>query len=230
MPVVNGVMCVYVVAPPRAFGGRARDVSERLIRRHARTILRPMVRAVVLGILLSSCGGGEGGGNIFDARGGVGEPAELIGITLYHNEIRQMVDTNGIAAGQLPALEWDDSLAATAAAWVAQCKDSDGDGLVDHNAGRSTGHPYYVGENIYASTGAASAHDAVYGWASEGVNYHYSSNICDAGRVCGHYTQLVWRTTQKVGCAPGDCPSLRYRHTIVCDYGPGGNVNNQRPY
>jgi len=51
-----------------------------------------------------------------------------------------------------------------------------------------------------------------------------------AGATCGHYTQVVWRATQQVGCALGRCPGLAYPNTIVCDYGPGGNVNNQKPY
>lgn len=187
-------------------------------------------------IVLVACGGSgddaPGAGD--DAAGGVGEPAALTGMTLYHNQVRAMVDTTGVAAGALPALEWDASLAATAAAWVARCQDTDHDGLVDHNADRSAGHPWYVGENIFASSGAATAHDAVllptYGWAAEQAHYHYSSNTCDAGESCGHYTQVVWRGTQKIGCALGSCPGLTYPSTIVCDYGPGGNVNNQKPY
>jgi len=82
--------------------------------------------------------------------------------------------------------------------------------------------------------GTATAHDAVlypvYGWAAEQVHYHYDSNTCDPGATCGHYTQVVWRATQKLGCALGRCPGLAFPSTIVCDYGPGGNVNGQKPY
>ncbi len=160
-----------------------------------------------------------------DAQPGVGEPPELMGITLYHNQIRQQVQTTP----PLPALEWDPQLAATAAAWVAQCQDTMAPtGLVDHNPNRSNGHPYYVGENIYASSGTATAQGAVNSWASEAANYNYANNTCSG--VCGHYTQIVWRTTLKVGCARGNCPGLAYPSTIVCDYGPGGNISNQRPY
>jgi pathogenesis-related protein 1 len=122
----------------------------------------------------------------------------------------------------------------SAGPWVAQCQDTDHNGLVDHNADRSSGHPWYVGENIFASSGTATAHDAVllpmYGWAAEQTHYHYDTNACDAGATCGHYTQVVWRDTQKVGCALGHCPGLAFPSTIVCDYGPGGNVGSQKPY
>lgn len=185
-------------------------------------------------IALAACGSSGGGAGGDGGTGGGDEPAELTGMTMFHNQVRTMVDTTGVAGGALLPVIWDASLAATAAAWVAKCRDDDHDGLVDHNPDRSTGHPWYVGENIFASSGTATAHDAVllptHGWAAEAAHYHYSSNSCDAGAICGHYTQLVWRTTQRIGCALGRCAGLTYPSTIVCDYGPGGNVNNTRPY
>ncbi|HEU0032699.1 MAG TPA: CAP domain-containing protein [Kofleriaceae bacterium] len=172
-------------------------------------------------------GGGSGSdaGVPVDVPGGVGEPAELAGITLFHNEVRAAVATDT----PLPSLTWSPALAATAAAWVAQCIDTEAPtGLVDHNPGRSDGHPYYVGENIFASGGTASARQAVDLWAAEKSNYDYATNTCNG--VCGHYTQLVWRDTREVGCALGNCPGLSFPSTIVCDYGPGGNVGGARPY
>ena len=156
-----------------------------------------------------------------DAPGGVGEPPELAGITLAHNQERMKVG--------VPPLAWDPQLQAIAAAWVAQCIDADGNGLVDHNAGRSDNYSTYVGENIYASSGTATGQGAVSLWVSEAQYYDYASNTCAAGHICGHYTQVVWSTTQKLGCALGNCPGLTYPSTIVCDYGPGGN-NGGRPY
>ncbi|MGN6106998.1 MAG: CAP domain-containing protein [Kofleriaceae bacterium] len=163
-----------------------------------------------------------------DAPGGVGEPAELAGITRLHNEVRAAVDTQT----PLPALTWSPALAATAMAWAMQCRDVEAPtGLIDHNAGRSQGHPYYVGENIYGASGNATAQGAVSSWAAEKANYDYASNTCPGGnRVCGHYTQVVWRDTREVGCALYRCPGLQYGSSIVCDYGPGGNVNGARPY
>ena len=154
-----------------------------------------------------------------DAAGGVGEPPELAGITLRHNEVRATVD--------VPALTWDPALAAIATAWVTQCIDQQQPiGLVDHNAGRSTGYPSYVGENIFGAGGSASAAAAVDLWASEAQYYDEGTNTCNApvGRSCGHYTQVVWRTTTKLGCALHDCAGLQFGSTIVCNYGPGGNT------
>jgi hypothetical protein len=113
------------------------------------------------------------------------------------------------------------------------CRDQQGPmGLIDHNPNASMGHPYYVGENVFGTSGTArpdTAQQAVTSWASEGARYDHASNTC-SGTTCGHYTQIVWRATRKLGCALGDCPGLTFRTSLVCNYGPGGNVNGQRPY
>jgi uncharacterized protein YkwD len=190
-----------------------------------------MYKRVVVAVLLTaaSCGD-DGGSTLPDGAGGGGspdEPANLTGITAAHNAVRAMVSTSPA----LPALTWNKDLAATAAAWVAKCKDSDGNGLIDHNDGRSTGHPYYVGENVFGAggnPGPGTAKQAVDLWAGEAGNYNYANNSCSG--VCGHYTQLVWRDTLELGCAMGTCMNLQYKNVIVCDYGPGGNSGSQKPY
>jgi pathogenesis-related protein 1 len=167
---------------------------------------------------------------IADVPGGVSEPPEFVGITLAHNQVRAMVNTTGVAGGPLPPLQWDPDLAAYAKQWVMMCRDVDPPiGLVDHDPNRTNIAGYaYIGENIYASSGAAAGGDAVMLWAGEQANYTYASDTCNG--VCGHYTQVVWRDTQKVGCALHGCAGLTYPSTIVCDYGPGGNIGGQRPY
>jgi pathogenesis-related protein 1 len=157
--------------------------------------------------------------------GGVGEPANLAGMTLYHNEVRAAVVTDP----PLPPMQWDPDLAAYAAQWAAMCNDG-GDsvtGLVDHNPNRTNVAGYsYIGENIFGSGGQATARAAVDWWAAEKANFTYPSG-CNG--ICGHYTQIVWRTSVNVGCALQNCSGLKYPSTIVCNYGPGGN-NGGAPY
>ncbi|MCA9679617.1 MAG: Fis family transcriptional regulator, partial [Myxococcales bacterium] len=156
-----------------------------------------------------------------DAAPIVGEPPGLVGITAAHNQVRASVGVGPMV--------WDPEVAAIAQGWADQCVDVTAPiGLVDHNAGRSDNYPGYVGENIYGSSGAVTGPDAVSSWASEAADYDYASNTC-AG-VCGHYTQVVWATSTKLGCGVSTCPGLIYGHTIVCDYAPGGNISGQRPY
>jgi pathogenesis-related protein 1 len=168
-------------------------------------------------------GGAGGSGNAGSGGTSSGEPAALAGILDAHNAVR--------AAKGIAPLTWDPALAAIAQNWVEQCVDMDGvQGLVDHNAGRSTGYPTYVGENIFGSSGTASGTGAVSSWAGEEANYDYASNSCASGKVCGHYTQIVWANTTKLGCAIHRCEGLRYASSVVCNYAPGGNVRGQKPY
>jgi pathogenesis-related protein 1 len=171
-----------------------------------------------------------GDGPRADVPGGVGEPSELAGMTLYHNQVRAAVDTTGVPGGPLPSLQWDPNLAAYAAQWAAQCQDTQAPiGLIDHDPNRTNVAGYsYIGENIYASGGGATAMGAVDLWASEKANFTYPSS-CPSNN-CGHYTQIVWRATTHVGCALHNCPGLTYPNSIVCDYGPGGNFGGQNPY
>lgn len=131
----------------------------------------------------------------------------------------------------LPALTWSPAAAAVAQAWAAGC-------TYAHNPGRGAdGTPR--GENIAASSpGYWPTPAAVVGaWASEWSDYDYATNGCAAGKVCGHYTQLVWRATLRVGCAKATCsvnspfgagfPTWEF---YVCDYEPPGNWSGQRPY
>jgi len=149
------------------------------------------------------------------------EPAGLEGTTAAHNAVRATVGVAGLV--------WDPALAVIAQGWANQCVDQMAPtGLIDHNPGRSDTYPEYVGENIYASSGGATGTAAVSAWASEEADYDYASNTCNG--VCGHYTQIVWRDTTKVGCALANCAGLSYPSSIVCNYAPGGNVNGQRPY
>jgi len=160
--------------------------------------------------------GTAGGGSIVET-----EPAELAGTLAAHNDAR--------AAEGLTPLTWDPALAAIATAWGSQCIDSDGNGLVDHNDGRSDTYPTYVGENIYGSSGNATGTAAVQSWMEEASGYDAASCTCTGG-TCGHYTQVMWADTTKVGCALVDCPSLRFGSAVICDYAPGGNIGGQCPF
>ncbi|VDP77475.1 unnamed protein product [Schistosoma mattheei] len=39
---------------------------------------------------------------------------------------------------------------------------------------------------------------------------------------------MVWAKTTDIGCGVASCPM--YCLSIVCNYGPGGNWNNEKPY
>jgi hypothetical protein len=85
-----------------------------------------------------------------------------------------------------------------------------------------------VGENIYASTGASvTPQAAVNSWMSEAPKYNYETNNISAA---GHYTQIVWRDSVRIGCAIVNCSNYRYSNTVLCDYAPAGNNTAKKPY
>jgi hypothetical protein len=83
---------------------------------------------------------------------------------------------------------------------------------------------------------------AVAGWVAEVACWDFGtisgSERCDAACAqslnsngCGHYTQVVWRNTQRVGCGYSTCQSQGYTFEIwVCNYDPPGNFIGQTPY
>jgi pathogenesis-related protein 1 len=66
-------------------------------------------------------------------------------------------------------------------------------------------------------------------WGSEKLDYSYAKNSCELGKMCGHYTQMVWRTSSKVGCAMAVCEDSQ-EQVWVCQYQPAGNLVGSKPY
>ncbi len=126
-----------------------------------------------------------------------------------HNAVRARVGD--------PPLVWSTRLAAAAQDWARRLIFTDS---FMHRAA----DPY--GENLYAiSGGAASPWQVVQAWAAEVRSYDVQSGTCSG--MCGHYTQIVWRTTRYLGCAVAGDPE---REVWVCEYDPPGNIVGVRPY
>ncbi len=136
-------------------------------------------------------------------------PAWAAGLLQTHNSIRGRL--------HLPPLVWSDEVAAVAQQWAETL-------LARGQFLHRTKSVY--GENLFEIDGAqASPERVVSEWASEAGNYNYVTNRCKG--VCGHYTQIVWRDSKKLGC--GMASSAR-REIWVCDYDPPGNWVGRRPY
>jgi pathogenesis-related protein 1 len=83
------------------------------------------------------------------------------------------------------------------------------------------------GENL--AKGYRTPEAAVAAWAGEEEDYDYSSNTCADGKICGHYTQIVWADTTEVGCQQYDCPADK-QPVLVCRFFPAGNFIGEKPY
>ncbi|XP_016079175.1 PREDICTED: peptidase inhibitor 16 [Miniopterus natalensis] len=127
-------------------------------------------------------------------------------------------------AANMLQMRWDEDLAAFAKAYAQQC-------VWGHNKDRGR-----RGENLFAITDEGlDVPLAVEGWHLEREHYNLSTGTCDPGQMCGHYTQVVWAKTEKIGCGSHFCEKLQgineaNIHLLVCNYEPPGNVKWQRPY
>ncbi|KAL6213484.1 hypothetical protein ACLB2K_012931 [Fragaria x ananassa] len=70
--------------------------------------------------------------------------------------------------------------------------------------------------------------EAVKMWADEKQYYDHASNTCAPGQVCGHYTQVVWANSTKIGCAKVRCANGGT--FIICNYDPPGNYVGEKPF
>ncbi len=145
-----------------------------------------------------------------DSPSGPAEPAAVAGITEAHNRARK---ERGV-----PPLTWSPQLAAVAEEW-AQRLAAKGCNLQHRSDAR-------FGENLYAIYGtSATAQEVVDSWVSEVANYDYKKNRCKG--ICGHYTQVVWRSSRSLGCAAARCSE---GEVWVCNYDPPGNFVGEQPY
>ncbi|KAL5549053.1 hypothetical protein UlMin_004284 [Ulmus minor] len=88
--------------------------------------------------------------------------------------------------------------------------------------------PY--GENIFWGSGFGwTPIQAAKAWIDERRWYYHRSNSCADGQVCGHYTQIVWRDTKKIGCAQVTCAGGKGVF-MTCNYDPPGNYYGEKPY
>ena len=67
----------------------------------------------------------------------------------------------------------------------------------------------------------------VQGWVAEKSNYNAQTNTCETGKVCGHYTQMIWRSTLELGCGTSSGAEIVI---LVCRYNPPGNMAGQTPF
>ena len=162
---------------------------------------------------------------------------------LLSDDLKQMVvDLHNVLRGDVnpPAVDmlkltWDNELAMLAQSWADTC-------TADHpDLARLVPDRFLVGQNLVYTNNTSKIDLSMffqYGitiWFNErdrylfGVDYQSQMDDFVEGEVeIGHYTQMAWSQTYKVGCAATDCGQMRY---AVCNYGPQGNILPfTRPY
>ncbi len=60
-------------------------------------------------------------------------------------------------------------------------------------------------------------------WRNEKASWDNMTGTCLTGKVCTHYTQVVWKKTKEVGCGINRDITGKWRAMLVCNYDPAGN-------
>merc|ERR1711909_134007 len=182
-------------------------------------------------------GGGSGGGGESGSGGGSGS-GDGTG-----NANACLADANKYRRDHrgTPLFQYDNKIANLAQAWANKLLQKM---LGEIRSGRSprlqhdpNNRQYRTGENIYYSTSSRKGNLDMYckhadsSWYDEIKDYSYQSHGTKNGKAIGHFTQMVWKGTEKVGYAVATAQDPRYsRNTIaivVAKYSPPGNYRGE---
>lgn len=160
---------------------------------------------------------------------GAEEEGIMQGMTRSHNNVRTKVGVRGLV--------WSDELASFAQEWAEYLARETGCAM--QHRPRQGPFANVYGENLYWASAIRwsngkkdvqkiNPEKVVRNWAKEAADYSYLKNSCKQGKACGHYTQVVWKQTKKVGCGRAVCEDKS--QVWVCNYDPPGNYIGQKPY
>ncbi len=136
-----------------------------------------------------------------------------------HNDERQSLG--------LTPLAWDSDLAQDAARYARQMAETN---RFQHSPRASRAVP--SGENLWMGPRRLYGYDTMMGaFLDEKRLFRRGGKLPDislSGRWedVGHYTQIIWRGTKKVGCALAEGQNYDY---LVCRYFPAGNAFGKGP-
>eukprot|EP00462_Mataza_sp_D1_P019243 CAMPEP_0175143056 /NCGR_PEP_ID=MMETSP0087-20121206/13195_1 /TAXON_ID=136419 /ORGANISM="Unknown Unknown, Strain D1" /LENGTH=393 /DNA_ID=CAMNT_0016427033 /DNA_START=57 /DNA_END=1235 /DNA_ORIENTATION=+ len=130
-----------------------------------------------------------------------------------HGELSRIVQEHNLlrCTHGAPPLSWDPALARSAQKWLATSACS----LTHSNSS--------YGENVARGVGLTGVL-ATKAWYTENVNYNF--NLPQSQSHTKHFTQLVWKNTQKIGCAVHTCSSQSEgggKTAVFCQYYPPSN-------
>jgi hypothetical protein len=157
-----------------------------------------------------------------------------------HNNARRIVTPR---PSNMKMVTWNDLLARHGHNFITNCANP----FMQHsssNSRRNVGGFAYVGENLAGSDSPTMTESDFsffaqmwldekdfYTWAAAPCGSSDICGTCVPGKMCGHYTQMVWNNpnspTTQIGCAYSNaCGDARY----ICLYGNGGNVYGSSPW
>lgn len=161
-----------------------------------------------------------------------------------HNRLRCKLAAGEVdgqpRANNVNTMVWDDTLASVAQAYAESCSSGHNSARHDQYKAKGGNPPHdWVGENVAGGSSGYDIPTLVAMWWDEHKDYTYSRragrrtdaddthNLTTAqdrrtGGATGHYTQMAWATSTKLGCgfvSAGTCGGMS---SLVCNYVPGG--------
>ncbi|NXJ82408.1 CRIS3 protein, partial [Trogon melanurus] len=127
-----------------------------------------------------------------------------------HNALRRGVEPT---ASNMMKMEWDPLASRNAQDWANKC-------TLNHSPANLRRTTVQCGENLFMSSAPFSWPDVIQSWYDEEKDFEYGTGAKTQGAVIGHYTQVVWYNTNKIGCASAFCPNREYKYFYVCHYCP----------
>lgn len=122
----------------------------------------------------------------------------------------------------VPPLIWDEGLAKDARAYATILARTN---RFEHDL--QQGRRPRQGENLWMGTRTAYSYPQMIGHLVDERRFYRPGRFPDVSRTgdwshVGHYTQIIWPTSQRVGCATASSRSHDY---LVCRYLPAGNIS-----
>jgi pathogenesis-related protein 1 len=137
----------------------------------------------------------------------------------YHNTVRKEVGVGPVT--------WSKDLAAFAQKWADRLAAS---GELEHRPADGEWAQKY-GENLAVNASALKGAET---WYGEKKDYEKGTAIPEdfSQFKAGHYTQMVWKGTTKIGAGVAVVKEGRFKGlmVVVCNYDPPGNIIGEKPY
>eukprot|EP00281_Chroomonas_sp_CCMP1168_P022975 CAMPEP_0206229044 /NCGR_PEP_ID=MMETSP0047_2-20121206/9485_1 /ASSEMBLY_ACC=CAM_ASM_000192 /TAXON_ID=195065 /ORGANISM="Chroomonas mesostigmatica_cf, Strain CCMP1168" /LENGTH=314 /DNA_ID=CAMNT_0053652313 /DNA_START=37 /DNA_END=978 /DNA_ORIENTATION=+ len=132
-----------------------------------------------------------------------------------------------------PPMTWDDGVATFAQLWADKLKADSPDKCQMKHSTSNSAFRQNAGENLawgslsnYFESGGRTMKKVVTMWYDEVEYYDFNQpgTTINLNKAIGHFTQVVWDTSLKLGCGVASCTNGQ---VVVCQYSPPGNYIGQ---
>jgi uncharacterized protein YkwD len=145
-----------------------------------------------------------------------------MGSSFTQEEVRIMINLHNKARLEVNVdkITWSNELAAYAQEWTDHLASS-GCKMAHRDHGK-------YGESIYWSSADNGVENVIINWLKEKKFYYGQVLNTSNWYKSGHYTQVVWSESEKIGCGKTKCSSGAV--IVFCNYYPRGNYLGEKPY